>query len=187
MPTRGRRLDGVLALLLASLVSSAPPRLEVSSNDEQRTDLHLFTAAEAGAAMFDVDPDLSSGGQRGVVTGVRVGLRASREPFVLGAARPGLLPSVVLRYDPLARRTDVLGSAAITMNVWRIFIVNGVGYGFSFLDGFPRHELEITTGLATRFGNLWVGVNFDVLMRLGSSGRAMHLYATVGWEFGLPE
>lgn len=181
MPRASARLDAVLPLLLASFIASAPV-----SVTREVSDLHFIAALEGGASVVDVDPDLATRRQRGPVIGARVGLRASRPPFVLGGGRLGLLPVVVVRHEPLAQRTECIGSVSVTTSVWRLMLLTGVGYGLSFLDGVPRHVLDVSAGIATKLGPVWVSLGLDSLMRLSNGGRALHVYATVGWELDLP-
>lgn len=171
----------MLLALLCSLVVAAPAV-------EERGDLFVHVGALGGASLFDVD-SLAGGGQRGVVAGVELGLRASRPPLVLGGGRLGVLPSLRLRHDLGSGRTEWLGSALLTATVWKLFLVSGLGYGLSVqgADPGPRHLLTLTAGLATKVGGLWLALTCESVMRFAPEGRTLQVLSTVGWEFELAD
>lgn len=171
-------------MLLALIIAATP--LGVSA--EQPSDLFVQVSAVGGASVFDVEPELASGGARGVVVGVRAGLRASRPPLVLGGGRLGLLPALEVRHDLGSGRTEWFGSAALTVTVWKLWLTMSVGYGLSVLgDGAPRHLFDTTAGVAMKFGDVWVGLSVDSAMRVGTTGRTLQVLSTLGWEFALPD
>lgn len=171
----------MLLALLSSLVVAAPAA-------EARGDLFVHVAALGGASLFDVD-SLAGGGARGAVTGVELGVRASRPPLVLGGGRLGVLPALRLRHDLGSGRTEWLGSALLTVTVWKLFLLSGLGYGLSVQGGdfFPRHLLTLSAGLAGKVGGLWLGLTCESVMRFAPEGRTLQVLATVGWEFELAE
>jgi hypothetical protein len=171
-------LSAVLsALLLATDVTEAP----------EPARLHVLTAATAGASFFDVDPDVTGGGSRGLLLGVKVGLRATRPPLVLGAASLGFMPTLSLRHDLSSARTEWVGSMLVSMTLWRLLMVAGVGYGLSAVgDVAPRHVLEVSAGLSVVvFGGLWIGAELLTVLRVGTPGRTLAVTGTVGWQFDL--
>lgn len=172
--------------MLLALIIAATPTVEVSA--EQQSDLFVQVSAVGGASLLDVEPELASGGARGAVLGVRVGLRASRPPLVLGGGRLGLLPALEVRHDLGSGRTEWFGSAALTVTVWRLWLTMSVGYGLSVVgDGAPRHLFDTAAGLAMKFGDVWVGLSVDSAMRVGTTGRTLQVLSTLGWEFALPD
>ncbi|MFZ5445884.1 MAG: hypothetical protein ACOZQL_38180 [Myxococcota bacterium] len=172
----------MLAALLASFVLAAP-------DADTRSDLFVHVSAQGGASLFDVDASLAGGGARGPVAGVRVGLRASRPPFVSGGGRLGLLPSLELHHDFGSGRTEWLGAAALTVTVWKLFLLTRLGYGLSVQgpEPLPRHLLSMSAGLAVKLGAVWLELDVRSVMRFRPEGRTLQVLTSVGWEFDLPE
>jgi hypothetical protein len=173
----------LFAVLLATL--QAAPTLVTARSDltDEESDLRVHVAALGGVSLIQIGPPLAS---RGLVTGARVGLHATRPPFVLGAARFGLLPALSLRHDFGSARTEWSGVVSLSMTLWRLIILMGVGYGLSVRgEDAPAHVLEIDFSTSVRAGPVFLGLGFDTFFRPGTPSRTMQLVATVGVELEL--
>jgi hypothetical protein len=172
-------LAAALALTLAAPSLLGIDDVSIASRD---ADLNLFVTSISGVSIAQVN----SADARGLVLGVRAGVRASRPPFVHGAARMGFLPMLSLRHDFGSARTEWIGSFGLTLDLWRLRIAPAVGYGLSARpERPPQPAFEVSLCVGTRLGPAWLGVAFDTLWRFADGTRAMHLGLQLGfeWEF----
>lgn len=155
---------------------------EARSRTNEST-LAVFATSLSGIALqVSAPPDE----KRGLVVGARVGLHATRPSFSGNGGQLGIMPTLSIRHDFGSTRTDWTGAVALSMELWKLRILSGIGYGLtSKPDLVPAPLFEINVAVGMKFGPVWTGVQFDTLWRLSDGSRSLHITAQVGFEWEL--
>ncbi|MFT3713670.1 MAG: hypothetical protein QM817_38925 [Archangium sp.] len=123
---------------------------------------------------------------RGVILGMRAGVRGTWPPAFIGAARIGIQPAIALRFDTGSGRTDWTGFISLTIHYAKLRFAVGAGYGLTLRGDIPpRPVFEFGGQVGMKIGPLTAGLGMELVKLPGSRINSMQIVGLVGteWEF----